>query len=135
MAPAFDREGAGSRKREAGGERGEDQTRQREKGVDRSLLEKVVEQTLLNLGGSEPMAPEDVAALREVASRHSGRVFGLEPVAVEMVEAVLRGQFEQLHTDQSRRAIAAEVATTIYEDQVSHDRLLALWNRLSEAQP
>ncbi|MEX2120140.1 MAG: hypothetical protein WD847_11145 [Pirellulales bacterium] len=135
MAPAFDREGAGSRKRDADGERRQEKSPGAEGAVDRGLLEKVVEQTLLSLGGSEPPAPEDVAALREVVSRHSGRRFGLDPVAVEMVEAVLRDQLEQLRTHQSRRAMVVEIATTLYEDQDSHDRLLALWNKLSEAQP
>jgi hypothetical protein len=134
MAPAFDREGAGSRKRDAG-ERRQEKSPGAEGAVDRGLLEKVVEQTLLSLGGSEPSSPEDKAALREVARRHNGRSFGLEPVAVEMVEAVLRDQLEQLRTHQSRRAMVVEIATTLYEDQDSHDRLLALWNKLCEAQP
>lgn len=134
MAPAFDREGAGSRKPDAAGERRQDKS-PGEEVVDRALLEKVIEQTLLSLGGSEPSSPEDLAALREVARRHSGRLFGLEPVAVEMVEAVLRDQLEHLRTHQSRRAMVVEIATTLYEDQDSHDRLLALWNQLSEAQP
>ncbi|HUT09710.1 MAG TPA: hypothetical protein VMY42_04380 [Thermoguttaceae bacterium] len=55
----------------------------------------------------------------------------LEPVGVELVEAVLRNHFPtQPHASQLWQAINVRIALTLLEDPVSRERLEALWIRL-----
>jgi len=58
----------------------------------------------------------------------------LEPVAVDLVQALLQVRFASLVREaEFRLAAATRIATTLWDDPPSHDRLQVFWNRLSEA--
>jgi hypothetical protein len=68
-------------------------------------------------------------ALRQVARRYPGHPFVLDPVAVELVLAVLDNRL--LTNERSRREAALQIAETLFEDPALHERLERLWLRLS----
>jgi hypothetical protein len=98
--------------------------------TDATLLEGVLRQTLSLLGPEKPLAVETTGALCRLVSRHKGRQFTLEPIAVELVSIVLTAQFQGLGPSQMCDGMAARVARTLYEDPQSRARLEAFWNRL-----
>lgn len=102
---------------------------------DPALLESVLRETLETPVGDssdDPLADGDMEALKEVARRHRGRPFSLEPVAVDLVEAMLHQQFPVRPESVDKwRAIAAQVAQTLCDDPHSYDRLRNLWKHLS----
>lgn len=101
---------------------------------DPQLLEQVIRQTLMLDQSSAAENQALVQALREVALRHQGADFALDPITVEMVEAIFSTQFSgPAAASKQWQAISRRVAETLYEDPVSHDRLAALWARLAEA--
>jgi hypothetical protein len=75
---------------------------------------------------------EQMEAVSQVAKRRHGEPFALEPVAVELVEAVLCAFFKvSKEARSSWRGVSLAVATTLCDDPVSHGRLEALWGRLA----
>jgi hypothetical protein len=105
---------------------------QADQAVDQGLLESVLRQTEAVCNADDPIDGRDVEAVRAVARRHRGVPFALDPVLVELVQAVLRGQLQSaLNSPEAWRAICVRVAQTLFEDPASHDRLRAFWARLS----
>jgi hypothetical protein len=101
---------------------------------DPQLLEQVIRQTLMLDQSTAAENHVQVQALREVASRHGGAEFALDPIAVEMVQAIFSAQFSGSSAASDRwQTVSRRVAETLYEDPVSRDRLAALWARLAEA--
>jgi hypothetical protein len=101
--------------------------------ADRVLLEKVLEQTLVNLRAGETVPQSDMDALNAVVARHRGKPFVLEPVAVDMVAAVLGDQFRPLAgSPETWQGMIRQIAETLYEDPASRDRLGQLWIELCE---
>jgi hypothetical protein len=100
----------------------------------RDLLEQVLRQTLN--GASETADPAALEALSLVAARHRGRPLELQPVAVDLVHAVLSAQFPGQFGDAAgARELSAEIARTLFDDPPSRHRLEALWSRLAETNP
>lgn len=98
------------------------------------LLEQVIRQTLMLDQSSAAENEAQIQALHAVAVRHRGVEFALDPIAVEMVQAIFSAQFSGPSAASDRwQAISRRVAETLYEDPVSRDRLAALWARLAEA--
>jgi hypothetical protein len=98
-------------------------------------LEQVLRDALVlaEAGPYSAEADAQVSAVREVARRRRGEPFSLEPVAVEMVEAVLRTLLGAPGgEEQSWRNVSLAVATTLCEHPASERRLRALWERLGE---
>jgi hypothetical protein len=98
---------------------------------DRALLHDVLQKTLTVCSSDEPLDGENRRALDAVVDRHRGKPFGVEPVAVELVEAVLRT--EKAKPPGSRkpwRAVARQVAQTLCGDPSARQRLEAFWVRL-----
>ncbi len=100
---------------------------------DRGLLEEVVRQTL---AAEEENAARDrliAECLREVRARHAGRPLTLDPVVLDLVDAVLEREFAG---DGRRRAmwrgVSRQVAQTVYDDPACRQRLEGLWSRLGE---
>ena len=82
------------------------------------------------LGGGDS---DDLAAFRETARRLGKQAFSCDPVAVELVLAALRRQFDALGVpDASLRAATQQVATALCDDPPSRTRLEKLWHRLCE---
>lgn len=96
----------------------------------RKLLQEVLRETAASMG----MSAGDLAdpeVLREVARRYRDRPFELEPVLVELVHAALENQFgSALDSD---RHMSHQIAESLYEDPAAHERLKALWGRLTAA--
>jgi hypothetical protein len=90
----------------------------------------------LVLAEAGPYSPENDAqasAVREVARRRRGEPFSLDPVAVEMVEAVLQTLLGAPSGEEHAwRTVSRAVAETLCEHPASEKRLRALWERLAE---
>ena len=101
--------------------------------LDPSLLEKVLRETEELLCTDWPPDSREKAALREVARRHRGRPLSLDPVAVDLVQAVVGTRFAARPNSAGFwREMAMHVAQTILDDPLAHDRLDALWSRMGE---
>ncbi len=101
--------------------------------TDPALLESVLQQTLSICSSDEPLDPGSRRALEEVAARHRGEPFSVEPVAVELVAAVLHSQGKaSSNSADAWRSVAFQVARTLCEDPTSRGRLETFWGRLCE---
>jgi hypothetical protein len=101
---------------------------------DASLLEKVLVQTL-NDQSVQSLEAGDREILRAVARRHSGAAFAFEPIAVELVEALLRSQLAPgAEPSESWGVMCRQIAQTMFDDPVSHNHLNALWNLLCQTE-
>ncbi len=100
---------------------------------DSSVLEDAIRKTVADESGEE-LRPEELEALLQVARRHPGVPFALEPVATDLVEALLTTRFASW-VDQagSVRDMAREIATSLFDTPETNERLLRLWQRLTEA--
>jgi hypothetical protein len=103
-----------------------------EPAVGSSMLEQILALT----SGSSPAAgfvePGDVEALREVAKSLSGQSFSLEPVAIELIHAMLQVQFQKAGMPSTTvRAMARQIATTLCDDPQWRRHLEELWAGLS----
>jgi hypothetical protein len=66
-------------------------------------------------------------------TRHGGKPFSLEPVAVELVAAVLEVQGAAgAELPAPRQAVTLQVARSLCEDPASRRRLEGFWARLNE---
>jgi hypothetical protein len=98
---------------------------------ERSLLESVLQQTLEDSEAGVPLEDADSQALSEVVRRHRGQPLTLEPIAVELVQAVLWTHYGRLASSpEFWRTVSAEVAQTLFDDPVASPRLERLWHRL-----
>lgn len=101
--------------------------------LGRELLDSVLKQTALGSTSQDAASTADMQALRAVAARRRNEPFGLEPVALELVQAVLQGQFRPLVSSaQAWETMTQGITQTLFEDPVSRDRLQAMWSRLLE---
>jgi len=99
--------------------------------IDRAVWERILERTAAVDGSEESLRPAEMEAFRAVARRYRGVPFGIEPVLVALVEAVLHSQFG-IASDGSglSRTMAAQIAQTLFEDPPSCERLRVFWARL-----
>ncbi len=99
----------------------------------REFLEGVLHRALAAPDPAETITGDDWKALLEVASVRREEPFGLEPVCVELVRAVLRSYFGARRGEADPfPEVSREIAATLFEDPVSHERLRTLWIRLIE---
>ena len=98
---------------------------------DPELLERVLQETFSAVISDDPLAKTDRDVLTEVALRYPGQPLCLQPVATELVFALLRthlGRFESFV--QAGNTLAARIAETLMEDPEARKRLGSLWDRL-----
>ncbi len=101
--------------------------------LDPQLLEQVLSETVLNAPGTgDPMAPEEMEALYEVARRHPGKPLTLQPVAVELVEALLMRRFPDQADREFWKHLANRIATTLMDDPPTQERLAVFWASLRD---
>ena len=94
----------------------------------RRLLEGLLQHTLRADYASKPLSPKDREALKGVARLHRREPLSLEPVTVELVQAMLSSFFSSWAENPSVwRPIATRVARTLFEDGRSHERLRSVW--------
>lgn len=100
--------------------------------TSRRVLEEVLKQTA-TLYSLEPTSePADLEPLKEVARQFAGHPLELEPVGVELIFAALKHRMSRgFASDGEIRTIAERVARTLFENPEAHERLSALWVRLS----
>ena len=99
----------------------------------RDLLESVLNETLTGRSVGDSMSRTTLAALQEVAKRHRGQPLILEPVAVELVRALLRLKFpKQPVTSREWKFMSNRIAQTMLDDPVARERLRVFWSRLTE---
>jgi hypothetical protein len=111
--------------------------RQAEPEAGAALGSHMLDQILSLTSGGAPRAgyveATDVQPLLEVARNLASVPFVLEPVAVELIHAVLQAQFSKAGLEAAQvRAMAHQIATTLCDDPGSKARLEALWNALVE---
>ena len=101
----------------------------------RELLDSVLRRTAED-GSGATLDAADRDAFEEVARRYRGQPLTLEPVAVELVQAVLSVHFQGFSCPrEALRQLSSEVAQTILDDPVAGPRLEAFWGRFGEVQP
>lgn len=99
-------------------------------GHRRALLERVLRQTLLDDERDGPLDEADRRALAEVARRHRGKPLTLEPVGVDLVQAVLMTHFAGLADRPGFwRRVSLPIAETLLDDPVARGRIETLWDR------
>lgn len=112
----------------------QDATPAEEHSPDRGLLEEVVRRTLADSAGAPEADVALVECLRKTASRHRGRALVLDPVVFDLVETVLRRQFDaDGRWAESWRALSRQIGGTLYDDPVCRERLEQFWTRLNQA--
>ena len=100
--------------------------------TSRKVLEDVLRQTASFYSFEPPTDPADLQPLKEVAARLRGSPFELDPVAVELVTAMLRRQLKNFWTSEEQLAsVSQRVAQSLFENPDAHDRLESLWLRLT----
>ncbi len=103
---------------------------------DPDLLETVLRETEELLDGDQAPDGREKDALRDVARRHGGDPLCLDPVTVELVQAVVGSRFRSRPDSVDFwREMVLQVARSLFDDPVSHERLRALWARLREGKP
>lgn len=96
-----------------------------------SVLENVLHATLAMCSRDEPLQPGAMDRLRAVARRHADCGELTEPVAAELVRAVLEGYFlTSDDADGVGPGTVAQVARSLLDDPAAGQRLRRFWNRL-----
>jgi hypothetical protein len=98
---------------------------------------RMLDQILALTAGNAPAASvaegRDITALRAIAKQLAGQPFALRPVVVELIYVIVQVEFEKAEIPPTTvRAMAEQIAATLYDDPPSCRRLEALWVRLSE---
>ena len=97
-----------------------------------SMLDQVLEVTKFDR--DEPLSVEEMQALTNVAKRHRQKQFALDPVAIDLVGAILRLRLNQPNTPKEYwDKISMEVASTLCDSPKVNARLKNFWKRLVEA--
>ena len=95
-------------------------------------LDAVVRATLES--ADERVTPEEIEALTAVARRLGDLPLAFDPIAVELVEAIINVNYGQLRRPpEVWRSTAVKIATLLFESPAAHARLENLWRRLVEA--
>ncbi|MBI4586190.1 MAG: hypothetical protein HY717_19440 [Planctomycetes bacterium] len=103
---------------------------------DLKFFQDILQHTLVSPNPAETVTPEEYEALLEVARRHRGEPLGLDPIAVELVQAMLKSYFRiSKELPELWNDMAHEIARTLYEDKTLSERLTRLWSKLVEAAP
>ncbi len=95
------------------------------------LLDAVVTQTAAILDEQTLAHTVDLPRLREVALRHPSDSLTLEPILVELLEAILATHLPLIsEVGGARTKMARAVARPLFENPVSRGRLELLWSQL-----
>ncbi len=101
---------------------------------DLKFFQDILQHTLMSPNPAEAVTPEEYESLLEVARRHRGEPLSLDPVAVELVQAMLKSYFRiSKELPKLWNDMAHEIARTLHEDKVLSERLKRLWSKLVEA--
>jgi hypothetical protein len=97
-------------------------------------LDAIVRATLESADDEAHVTNEEIAALAAVARRHRLAPLSYDPVAIELVEAIIQANYGPLgRPPEVWHATAAKIAALLLESPASRARLENLWSRLVEA--
>ena len=96
---------------------------------DRAMMEEVLKRTLSESANS--LDPAEREALRTVVLRHRDEAFEIDPVAVDLVEVLLKLEFKNsISSPEVWRRMCYEVAKTLFDDPVARQRMQSIWTAL-----
>lgn len=99
--------------------------------VELSLLDAIVQQTAAALDDQALAQTCDLPRLRDIAQRHAGDVLTLDPVLIELIEALLETHVPFLARSVTLRSkVARSVSQTLFDNPVCRGRLELLWSQL-----
>ena len=102
--------------------------------VDAGALDAVLRATLESAESDERVTSEEVDALRDVARRHGPGPLTLDPVAIDLVQAIIVVNYGALRRPpEVWQATAAKIATLLFDSPTTRARLENLWARLLES--
>jgi hypothetical protein len=104
--------------------------------ADEGALNAAVRATLAGAEGNARITEEEIAALSRVA-RRLGRVpLELDPVVIELVEAVIGVNYGHVQrSPEVWHGIAVKIAAVLFDSPTARLRLENLWRRLTENGP
>jgi hypothetical protein len=103
-------------------------------GADAHALDAALRATLNAVEGDERITPEELAALGEVARRFGAAALSYDPIAIELVHAIIQVNYGHLRRPPEMwRSTAAKIATLLYDSPTARARLENLWSRLIES--
>ena len=101
--------------------------------AESSLLKEILQHTSEIGGDGEPLERREREALADVVRRYRGRPLDVEPVAAELVGAMLVTLLPSpANSAEDRAVVARHVAQTLLDDPRCQDRLAAIWKRCCE---
>ena len=99
--------------------------------VELSLLDAIVQQTASALDDQTLAQTRDLPRLRDIAQRHAGDVLTLDPILVELIEALLETHVPLLARSATLRSkVARSVSQTLFDNPACRGRLELLWSQL-----
>jgi hypothetical protein len=102
-------------------------------GESPELFEQVLEVTLQLTGPDEPLQPEEMRALVNVARQRKNESLSVDTV-MELVQSVLRLRFRRLVESTTQwEKMTRQIAETLVEDPQAKQQMQRLWERLCEA--
>jgi hypothetical protein len=98
------------------------------------VLDQIVRATIVSAESQPPITSEEMAALKAVASRWGDVALTLDPIAVELVEAIILANYGQLNRSPEQwRAASTRIAKHLVDSPATNARLNNLWRRLIES--
>jgi hypothetical protein len=101
--------------------------------MDRRAFDAVLRATLDSDAADQRVTAEEVAALGEVARRHGNVPLAYDPIAVDLVEAIIQVNYGHMkRPPEIWRSTAVRIAAVLFESPAARARLENLWARLLE---
>lgn len=101
--------------------------------VDRQFLTELLQTTLVSRNPAETLESGDLDALREVYRRHHTEPFGLDPVSIDLVRAMLESYYKTwTGATTLLTAMSADIAQSLFDNPACRQRLERLWTQLGE---
>lgn len=98
------------------------------------LLEMVVEQTVASLDEQSLAETLALPRMREIARRYADEALTVEPILLELIEAVLETHLPPLARVASVKSkVVRAVSQTLFDNPVCRGRLELLWSQLLDS--
>lgn len=102
--------------------------------VEPGLLEMVVEQTVASLDEQSLAETLALPRMREIAQRYVDEALTVEPILMELIEAVLETHLPPLARAGSLKSkVVRAVSQTLFDNPVCRGRLELLWSQLLDS--
>jgi hypothetical protein len=97
--------------------------------VNASLLDEVLQNTL----SLSSVAPLELADLIDVGRRYFGQPLVWQPIAVELVQVILKHRLPAVTASSEQQEMAEQIAESLMEDPHCESRLRSFWEQIMEA--